>query len=295
MPTDDIAGLLSSLSDPRPKSRLKAVKVLHKSAEPQVAQPLAELLRTEADGKVRAAIIKALVSLGGEPVPMALAGALRSGGLDKGSRQSCVLALEDYPDSAAALEALLAALDDESSPVRNAAAVALARFADPRAAEAVSAAIGSGTIKAKAEGIGSLDVARSLDIFPTGKPPYEFFESRIGPADRIQVALRIDRLSNKDYLEGGLVALEDRILVALRHQKRQSVVLRPFGFGEYRYEDIASCSGGPNWESLVFSSGSETVALVNLRFAARLTWKPHLRWIGERIEAERRRRQSADT
>ena len=272
---------LGLLDDPKPKVRVKAIRALATAGDRSVVPMLVSRLYTEHDPKVVDAILSAAHSLGGEEVPAALAYGLRERDQGRFSRASYVNWLGEYPNDPSALGALIAALDDDSLLVRQPAGVALSHFDDPLAAEAVSKAFVSGTLQHAGKAPAPVSVARTLDLF-TGEPAVrQAFDALLEPGDRIVIALRI---GSKLDMFGGIVALEEELLVAVRQPNKFGLTTRKVNVsGRYPYGEIAYRDGTPG---IIFEFGEDTVAF-NLSTTEAPQWKPHLTEIVRRIEEAR--------
>lgn len=229
------AGIFPLLTDPRPKVRMKAVKDICDMGAPSSVQALSDLLHREQDLKVMGATVSALRALGGDDVADALVYAIQAPHADGWTRGACAMELAKHPGNPRELEALIRALR-ESGYVRKQAALALARYDDPRAAAAVSEAFAAGAIKPPAKtSLVPVAIARTLDVFVGDEPVRQALHSLIGPDTPIVVALRLSQLPS---LEGGVVVLEDRALVALRRVLGVFEAKDVDRVVEIRYEDV---------------------------------------------------------
>jgi alpha-beta hydrolase superfamily lysophospholipase len=280
----DPTGMLPLLNDPRPKVRMKAVKAIREKGMPSSAPALADLLHREQDPKVMGAIVSALRDLGGDDVAAALVYAIQAPHVDGWTRGACAMELARYPGNPAALEALIRALADESGYVRQQAALALARYDDPRAAAAVSEAFAAGAIKPPTRtSLVPVAVARTLEVFVGDDAVRQAVQSRIGPDTRIVAALRLSQLAR---LEGGVVALEDRVLVALRQVLG---VFEPKDVDrvvEIRYEDVDDIRCLTNGFEL--RSGETILSFHPLANWLWEQWEPHVTWMIEAVASAHR-------
>lgn len=280
----DAAALLALLADPKPKVRVKAVTALRELGDPSSGRVLAGLLRTEQDPKVMSAIVSAIQALGSDEAPEAFAYALHAPQVDRWTRVFCASGLADHSSNPLALDALIRALSDESGMVRQQAGLALARSEAPAAAAAVSGAFLSGAIKPPTKVGTPVAVARTLDLFVGDDAVREAFAARIGPGVRIVAALRVGLMVG---LEGGLVALDDRVLVALRRTRGPLLPKDVNQFADVRYEDIAELAYAGT--GFTFQAGTQVIGFANLQNWLWEQWKPHVKGIFERVEAVHRR------
>jgi hypothetical protein len=280
----DAAALLALLADPKPKVRVKAITALRELGDASSGRALAGLLRTEQDPKVMSAIVSAMRALGGEEVPEAFAYALHAPQVDRWTRVFCASGLADHSDNPSALGALARALSDDSGMVRQQAALALARSEAPAAAAAVSSAFLSGAIKPPTTVGTTVAVARTLDLFVGDDAVREAFAVRTGPGVRIVAALRVGLIPR---LEGGLVALDDRVLVALRRAKGAFLPKDVNQVADVRYEDIEELRYAGT--GFTFQAGTQVIGFANLQNWLWDQWKPHVKGIFERVEAVHRR------
>lgn len=175
------AGIFPLLTDPRLKVRMKAVKDICDMGAPSSVQALSDLLHREQDLKVMGATVSALRALGGDDVADALVYAIQAPHADGWTRGACAMELAKHPGNPRELEALIRALR-ESGYVRKQAALALARYDDPRAAAAVSEAFAAGAIKPPAKtSLVPVAIARTLDVFVGDEPVRQALHSLIGP------------------------------------------------------------------------------------------------------------------
>lgn len=280
----DLSAILPQLAEPDARIRLKAVKALRNVGDVTAARPLAELIARETDDKVLGLATAALRNLRSDEVPSALAHALASGRLGKLDQLACAKTLGEYPEHAGALEGLLWILASGSGWARSAAALSLAEFEDPRAAEAVSKAFLDGAIKPPTKAGQNVAAARTLDLFVGDDAVRGAFASAIGPTDRILAAVRLGMTMG---VEGGLVAVQDRLIAAAR--KANKVGWMPKDkvnfFVDWRFEDI------DDWyyegTGVVFRNGDVTADFPNLQSWLWDQWRPHITRITGLIDQAR--------
>lgn len=127
--------VVSALSDPSPRVRLAALEALAKTSRTEAAVPVTQRLESDPWTFVRVAAAKALSSM---PAAPDIDAALRKAATDKSLlvRLEVVRALGQHRDARAA-DSLIAMLEseDESAELRIAAAEALVKMCDFRAAE----------------------------------------------------------------------------------------------------------------------------------------------------------------
>jgi hypothetical protein len=219
--TATLTEMRAQLADPNKKVRRRAVAGIQAGGDPAMAPLLFEALRVEPDTKTATSMLRAAHHLGGPAATAALAFGLEQLDLSATWRWSVVQWLGEQADDPTALEALIVALGDESATVRKLAALALAQSSLPRAAEAVSLAFRSGAIEpAKGRGgavLNPVAVARTIDLFVDDAAVHQVFASHTQPGDTVIAALR---LGGFPQVEGGIVAFEDRLVVALRQRQR---------------------------------------------------------------------------
>lgn len=275
----DLAATLPLLSDPNPKTRRQALKTLRSSTDVATISAVAQLAATETDQKALTAAVDLLAEADAlEGVSSALARALDSGLLPKLAQGRCARALANHPDDPAAADALIRALKTGAGWLRSDAAVALASFAAPAAAEAVSHGFRSGQIKPPTKAGASVAVARTIDLFVGDDAVREEFSRRLQPEDTILIALRVGLIRG---LEGGLVATDDRLIVALRQAGRLGLPKTVNKAAEYPYPEISEA--GYTGSGFSFRSGSDTVSFANLQTWLWDQWRPHVARIRERI------------
>ena len=127
--------LIAALKDADVRVRLAAARALGALNDPRAVEPLIAALK-DGDDNVRLAAAGALGGLGDARALVPLIAALKDE-----SQSVCKAAAEAIEGMPPVVEPLAAALGDESSFVRECAARALGRSDDPRAVEALSAAL----------------------------------------------------------------------------------------------------------------------------------------------------------
>lgn len=274
----------AALHHSKPRARARAAWALRKAGDPAASRSIADALREEPEGKVAAAMAWAADALGGDGAAEALALVLGRPDVDRATRGFCASRLGAYAGYPVAIEALLRALASDESPlVRQCAGRALATSEDPRAAEGVAAAYQSGAISAT-DPKNSVPVARTLELFADDAALHRALSLRIGRDERILAALRLVRAPGA---EGGLVALEGRLVVALRQAPTTArtapsevnvLIDAPYTAVD-RFRADAS--------SLELRAGSDGALIAGLPGWLLDLWRPHLAAIANRVETAR--------
>lgn len=292
MAAADRAGLLAQSGDPDTKRRKKAVAGIRKAGDPSTVAALDGALRIEQDAKVAGALLSAIHELGGAGAPGALAFGLTALDLGMLWRSSLVAWLGEYPDDPAGLDALIEALGDGSGTVRQGAALSLAHYGAARAAEAVSEAFRSERITPARGGgrptVVAVAVARTLDLFVGDDSVRDAFAVRVGSNDTVMAALRIGSIPQA---EGGVVALQDRLIVAVRQRTRLTMPQAPNRLFEAPYREIDEFGWvGTGFRIRrgddIFQVGIDDDFDVSLKLNRWLwqQWQPHVRRIAGMIE-----------
>ena len=225
---DAFAGLAARLTDANPQIRTAAITAVARSGDARAAAPLADVLRTDKDPRVRFFAARALVGFTGKAVDEALVKAL--GDSDPGVRQAAAAGLGKRSDPALVDPLIGRALGDESDTVKREARSSVLALLEAARSLALLDRVSGQLIGRKADAL-AIDVLQIAEkLAPDAKPD----EAALMTALRRRLADAFVRAENwaraatvyRVLLADGDRTAEAPLIVALRNQKAYAAAAR---------------------------------------------------------------------